>query len=134
MQRPQAIAVVLIIAAAAGLWAFWRPATTPTALGCPDGGVWQEGADGVASCQPGRELRAGRALTLRQKFDCNTASEGDLALVPGIGRHVARELVSARDGGFTSWEQIDGVPGMGEARVLALQAACEIRLGDGGVW
>ena len=134
MSRPRAIAVVLALALAVGLVAAWRwPAARPS-LECPDAGPLMLGADGVASCAPGAALPAGQALTLKQKFDCNTATEADFALVPGIGSSLAKELVAARDGGFVSWDQVDAVSGVGETRLIALQAACDLKLGDAGVW
>jgi hypothetical protein len=134
MSRPQAIAVVLAFAGLVGLFAAWRAPLGSPSLTCPDGGRLQLGPEGVASCLPGLPLPAGQALTLHQKFDCNTATEADFALVPGVGPSLARELVSARDGGFASWSDIDAVRGVGETRLIALQAACEIRVRDGGVW
>jgi competence protein ComEA len=134
MSRPQAIVVVLAAAGLLGLIAAWRAPLRSTSLDCPDGGALQLGADGVVSCSPGSPLPAGQALTLHQKFDCNTATEADFALVPGVGPSLARALVAARDGGFTSWSEIDAVSGVGETRLISLQAACEIRVMDGGVW
>jgi DNA uptake protein ComE-like DNA-binding protein len=130
VNRNRAIAVVLAAAGALGFFAWRRAPVAPVALDC-DGGVPRVGADGVVACS-GAELPPGQALTLKQKFDCNTASEADLALV--VGADAARKLFAARDAGFSSWEQIDAVAGMGGERLLRLQAACEIRLGDGGVW
>lgn len=133
MDRPRAIAVVLVIAAALGLFAWWRPSAPPTPITCPEGRPLRVGDDGVATCGPGVEPTPAKSLTLRQKFDCNTATERDFARVPGIGGHVAQSLVKARGAGFTSWEQIDAVPGVGDARLATLQAACEIRSVDAGV-
>src|SRR3990167_2031198 len=134
MSRPQAISVVLALAGAIGLLAVWRWPVSSPSLSCADGGPVQLGADGVASCLPGAPLPAGQALTLRQKFDCNTATEADLALVPGVGPSLARALVAARDGGFIDWDQIDAVSGVGPTRLIALQSACDIRVVDAGVW
>lgn len=134
MSRPRAIAVVLALAGLLGLIAVGRWPVASPSLECPDGGPVQLGPDGVASCAPGAPLPAGQALTLKQKFDCNTATEADFALVPGVGPSLAHELVAARDGGFVSWDQIDAVSGVGETRLIALQAACDIRVMDAGVW
>jgi competence protein ComEA len=131
--RPRAIAVVVALAAALGAFGLWRPAPAAAPDTCPDGGARRLDADGVARCGPGAELPPGQALTLGATFDCNAASEAELALVPGVGAAVARALVAARDGGFTSWEQVDAVPGVGPARLLALQAACELRWVDAGL-
>lgn len=127
MSRPTAIAVVLLLAGVAGIVAWWRVAPAP-GTSCPDGGVFTLGADGVARCDEGAPLPAGQALTLKQKFDCNTATADELALVPGLGASVAAALLAARpDGGFTSWDELDAVPGVGPARLIALQAACELK-------
>lgn len=134
MSRPRAIAVVLALAGLVGLVAAWRWPVPAPALACPDGGPVQLGADGVASCAKGAALPAGQALTLGQKFDCNTATEEDLALVPGIGAALAHQIVVARDGGAVDWAQLDAVPGVGVTRLKALQAACDIHVGDAGVW
>jgi competence protein ComEA len=134
MSRPQAIAVVLALALALGLVSLSRRPAAGSPGACPDGGPLMLSADGVASCAPGAPLPAGQALTLKQKFDCNTATEADFALVPGIGPSLAKELVAARDGGFVTWDQIDAVSGVGATRLIALQAACDIRVGDAGVW
>lgn len=134
MSRPRAIAVMLALAGLLGLAAVWRWPVPSVALACPDGGAVQLGADGVASCEPGGPLPAGQALTLGQKFDCNTATQAELALVPNIGASLAHALIAARDAGFVDWGQIDAVPGVGATRLKALQAACDIRVGDAGVW
>lgn len=130
MNRNRAIAVVLAAAGALGFFAWVRAPRADDVLAC-DGGGPRVGADGVIACD-GAPLPPGQALTLHQKFDCNTASEAELALV--VGAEAARKLSAARDAGFSSWEQIDAVAGMGGERLTRLQAACEIRLGDGGVW
>lgn len=134
MNRPRAIAVVIAAAGVLGLIAAWRPAPDVPSLACPDGGELRLGADGVATCGEGAPLPAGQALTLGQRFDCNTATEADFALVPGVGPALAAQIVAARDGGFTSWEQIDAVEGVGPSRLNALQAACDIRVADAGLW
>lgn len=134
MNRPQAVAAVLLVAGALGLFAWWRAPSLHRDLDCPDGGLVHLGADGVATCGAGAALPAGQALTLKQKFDCNTATAEDFALVPGIGLSLATELVAARDAGFRDWEEVDAVPGVGQARLIALQSACDIRSADAGVW
>lgn len=134
MGRPQAIAVVLAAAGLVGLFVAWRPSAGGSALACADGGQVALGPDGVARCAPGAPLPAGQALTLKQRFDCNTATEAELALVPGVGPALAHELVVARGSGFQTWAQVDAVNGVGAARLNALQAACDIRETDAGVW
>ncbi|PZR07112.1 MAG: competence protein ComE [Archangium gephyra] len=134
MHRSRAIVIVVAMAAIVGAFAWWRPSAPAAPTRCPDGAPLRLGADGVATCGAGAPMPPAKSLTLRQKFDCNTATERELAMIPGVGPHVANELVKARGTGFTSWEQIDAVPGVGDQRLLTLQAACEIRLVDSGVW
>jgi competence protein ComEA len=135
MTRPAAIAVVLLVAGIAGVIAWWRVEPPPFPALCPDGGPFVLGADGVARCGEGAPLPPGQALTLGQKFDCNRATAADFALLPGFGSQVAADLVGARpDGGFTSWDEIDAVTGIGPARLNSLQAACELSVRDAGVW
>lgn len=132
MGRQRAIVAVLILAALGGAVAWWRAPPPPPGVPCPEGAV-ALGADGVARCGAGRALPAGQALTLGQKFDCNAATEAELALVPGVGAAVARAIVEARGPGFRDWAQVDAVPGVGETRLQALQAACELRVADAGL-
>lgn len=134
MTRPQALAVLLGVLAVGALLAWWRLPRAEPSLSCPDGGVRGLGADGVARCGAGDPLPAGPSMALGQKFDCNAASAAELSLVEGIGPALAQELVARRDGGFHSWDEIDAVPGMGPARLSALQAVCDIQVGDAGVW
>lgn len=134
MPRTRAIALVFGVAVlAAAALSLWWPRSTPT-LDCPADQVHLD-ADGVAICGQGRALPVGQALTVGQKFDLNAASAAELALVPGVTREVAEAIVVARvDGGaFTNWDQIDAVPGVGHARLLALQEVAEIALRDAGL-
>lgn len=133
MRRTRAIALVLLAAGGLGLVAAWPKSLASVSLDC-DGGLPMLGADGVVGCHQGTALPAGQALTLRRKFDCNAASEADFALVPGVGAAVAKALVEARGTGFSGWNEVDAVPGVGGARLTALQAACDIRWDDAGVW
>ena len=134
MNRQSAIAVVLLLAGAGGFFAWYRAPVASTSLDC-DGGVVRLGPDGVARCGPGAELPPGQAMTVGQRFDCNTATAEDLALVAGLGKATAAEIVARRpDGGFTNWDELDRIPGVGSARLIALQAVCELRAADGGVW
>ncbi len=82
------------------------------------GGTW------VATCGgpgAGQTLTGGAALTLGAKLDLNRASADELVLVPGIGPSLARTLVQARGGGFSSWEDVDEVKGIGPAKLHSLQ-------------
>ena len=134
MNRVQALALVLALFLVGGLVAWLRLPPAQVAPTCPDGGVRTTGPDGVTRCGPGEPLRAGAAMAVGQKFDCNQATAAELAQVDGIGLALAEQLVAARDAGFTSWDEIDALPGVGPARLSALQAACDIRVSDAGVW
>ncbi|XXF81051.1 helix-hairpin-helix domain-containing protein [Myxococcaceae bacterium GXIMD 01537] len=60
--------------------------------------------------------------------DLNTASEDELARLPGVGRSLARKLVEARQarGGFERWEDVDAVDGVGPARLDALRTVTHL--------
>jgi len=125
--QQRALAVVLLAALALAVAAWWRwPAAQP-ALDCPNGQVTLD-PQGVAHCGPGAPLPAGQALTVGQPLDLNAVSEADLALLPGVGPELAKALVDERQrlGGFTSWDQVDAVPGVGPARLGTLQRACAL--------
>ncbi|WP_223738033.1 helix-hairpin-helix domain-containing protein [Corallococcus interemptor] len=95
-------------------------------------------AAGLATCGPGTVPTGAQALALGLKLDLNAASESELALVPGVGRDLARKLVSAREeqGRFSSWEDVDAVPGVGAAKLQTLRAATVLDAAPapGGVW
>lgn len=61
-------------------------------------------------------------------LDLNTATEQELARIPGVSRALAHRLVEARQsrGSFTSWDEVDAVPGVGAARLETLRAAAHI--------
>lgn len=61
-------------------------------------------------------------------LDLNTATEEELARIPGVGRSLARKLVEARQarGAFTSWDDVDAVSGVGPAKLETLQAATRL--------
>ena len=63
------------------------------------------------------------------KLDLNQASADDLSQVPGVGPALGKALVAERKklGRFSSWEQVDAVSGVGEAKLESLKKAAEIR-------
>ncbi|MCI0569612.1 MAG: helix-hairpin-helix domain-containing protein [Myxococcaceae bacterium] len=109
------------------------PSSTPT-LPCAPGEVRVD-ARGVASCPRAGDTDAGVALPaaallgLGGRLDLNRATEAELGLLPGVGPSLARELIEARvrTGGFSRWEDVDAVPGVGPARLATLRAHAEIR-------
>jgi competence protein ComEA len=118
------LGVVLVGGAVLALrWPSQKPA-----LDCPAAEVHLD-EQGVAHCGPGRPLPAGQALSAGGKLDLNKASADDLALVSGIGPALAKALVDERTrlGKFSSWDEVDAVPGVGEVKLAALKNATEIR-------
>lgn len=72
----------------------------------------------------GRPAPAGALLALGGKLDLNRATAEELALLPGVGRSLARALVRERDalgGAFPDWGHVDTVRGVGEAKLAMLQ-------------
>ncbi|MCY1047645.1 helix-hairpin-helix domain-containing protein [Corallococcus sp. bb12-1] len=106
-------------------------------LDCPPEAVRLDPA-GLATCGPGTVPTGARALALGLKLDLNSASEAELALLPGVGRDLARRLVMAREeqGRFTNWDDVDAVPGVGDAKLQTLRAATvlESAAANGSVW
>ncbi|MBO9533733.1 MAG: ComEA family DNA-binding protein [Solirubrobacteraceae bacterium] len=62
------------------------------------------------------------------KLNANTASAEQLDALDGIGPAMAAAIIALRTklGGFTRLEQLDDVPGVGEARLASLQAQLEL--------
>ncbi len=133
MNRTGWLAVVALGALGAGAVATWAWPSPDPALDCRVEDVrWVvRGGVQVAACAPSEDAGAapaGAALTVGVKLDLNRATEEQLAMVPGVGRSLARKLVDARRqrGRFGSWEQVDEVKGVGPATLAALQALTEI--------
>jgi competence protein ComEA len=136
MNRTGALAAATLGLVALGALArVWWPGSAP-ALDCEPSAVRLR--DGVAVCGEGAPPSGAQALALGLKLDLNTVSEEELARLPGVGRSLARKLVEAREarGRFSSWEEVDAVPGVGGARLETLRAATELREAPppGGVW
>lgn len=131
MEAPNRTAVLAaaLLALGAASVAVWSFSTRPgPALDCPPGQVRLD-AQGVATCGPGAEPGAAQKLALGARLSLNRASADELAAIDGVGPALARAIVEARaqrDGGFTSWEELDGVAGVGPARLAALQAAATL--------
>ncbi len=136
MNRTGSLAAATLGLMALGGVARWGwPSSTP-ALDCEPSAVRIR--DGVAVCGEGAPPTGAQALALGMKLDLNTASEEELARLPGVGRSLARKLVEAREaqGSFSSWEEVDAVSGVGAARLETLRAATELRQApsSGPVW
>lgn len=127
--RRAGVALLLLASVTAGALLSMRWPSQRPALDCDPSAVHLDDA-GVAHCGPGRPLSARQVLTAGGKLDVNRASAEELAVIPGVGPKLAQAIVGARarlDGGFTNWDEIDRVSGVGEARLDALKAAAEIR-------
>jgi competence protein ComEA len=133
--RTHWLGVVVIAGAALGLGVFAAWPSQRPALDCPPGQVHLDPA-GLAHCGPGSALPAAQALAVGQKLDLNAASAEDLAAIPGLGREAATALVEARNrlGPFRNWDAVDAVPGIGPARLEALQKMSEFPVWDAGAW
>jgi competence ComEA-like helix-hairpin-helix protein len=101
-------------------------------------GLWQRRSSGSRSDGDGRcaadEVRVdGRCVNRRiaggGRIDLNTASVEELATIPGLGPELASAIIAARNklGSFTSFDQLDAVPGIGPAKLKALQEHSIIR-------
>lgn len=126
--RRAGVAVLLAGVIAAGLLLAQRWPRSEATLDCAPADVHLDDA-GIARCAPGRPLSASQVLTAGGKIDLNRATEDDLAVVPGVGPKLAKALVDerARLGGFKSWDEVDRVFGVGDAKLDALKATAEIR-------
>ena len=136
MSRTGALAAAALGLMALGGVVRWRWPSSAPALNCAPAAV--RFRDGVAVCGEGAPPTGAQALALGLKLDLNSASEEELARVPGVGRSLARKLVEAREahGRFSSWAQVDAVSGVGTAKLETLQAATELRdaASSGPLW
>ena len=126
--RIAGVAVLLAAVTVAGVLVAQRWPSQAPQLDCDPSQVHLDDA-GIARCGPGSPLSARQVLTAGGKLDLNRASAEDLAVVPGVGKALARALVDERSrlGGFKSWDEVDRVSGVGDAKLEALKATAEIR-------
>jgi competence protein ComEA len=127
------LALVLFAILGAGTVAALRGPSSEDALACAPSDVrWVDGGTrSLARCAPGApagEVPAAQAMTVGVKLDLNRMTEADLALVPGIGRSLARAIVEERKrlGRFHTWDEVDGVRGVGRAKVEVLQSLTKL--------
>jgi competence protein ComEA len=97
-------------------------------------GLWKgRGSMGPSSCPPGEVRVDGHCVANRiaqgGKVDLNVASLDEIAQIPGVGPSLAQAIVSERNrlGKFESFAQLDKVPGIGTARLQALEAYAVVR-------
>jgi competence protein ComEA len=132
--RTGSLVVILFAIIGAAVVSALRGRSSHDALDCAPSEIrWVDGGTSlIAKCMPGAppgEVPAAQAIAAGVKLDLNRMSEADLALVPGIGGALARAIVEERKrlGAFRSWDEVDGVRGVGRAKVEVLQALTEIR-------
>lgn len=136
MTRDGWLVVAAVILLAVGLVSYWRWPSRAPALDCAPERVVLDDA-GVARCaEPGNgPLPAGQALTVGQRVPFAKLSADDLAILPGIGPQLAAEIIKVRDEkhGFCSWDEVDAIDGVGEARLETLRQLAEIPFCDAGL-
>ncbi|NMO22891.1 helix-hairpin-helix domain-containing protein [Pyxidicoccus fallax] len=122
--RTAALAAVALGLMGVGAVARLQWPDSAPALDCAPEAV-RIGPEGIATCGEGLPPAGAQALALGRRLDLNTATAEELALLPGVGPSLARRLVEVREdsGGFTSWDDVDAVPGVGSAKLQTLQAA-----------
>jgi len=56
--------------------------------------------------------------------ELNAATWWELKAIPGISENLAKQIIVERDkrGGFKTFEELDGIPGIGEKRLEAIRA------------
>ncbi|WIG97042.1 helix-hairpin-helix domain-containing protein [Myxococcus sp. SDU36] len=125
--RTAALAAVALGVLSVGVVARLRWPDAAPALDCAAASV-RIRPDGVAVCGDGAVPTGAQALALGRPLDLNSATEEELALLPGVGRSLARSLVEAREeqGGFKSWADVDAVRGVGAAKLQTLRAAAAL--------
>lgn len=84
---------------------------------------------GGAAQAPSVDTHGDRAWLSGRKIDLNRADARSLARISGIGPALAARIVAARTergGAFTSWDQVDGVAGIGPKLQARIEELCEI--------
>ena len=117
-------AVLLVVSLARYGWDARRPPATALAAG-PD--------DGPALLAQSRRLHAddqarARPLGAGEKLDVNQASDVELDRLPGVGPAAAKAIVAARDrsGGFSSYDDLLAVPGIGPGALARMRPHLEL--------
>ena len=133
--RTGALALFLLGVVAVVTLAAVHSPDSENALPCPASDVrwvrsgWRNGllAVCVSSIEAGTTIVPGppaQALTVGLKLDLNVVGEAELALLPGVGRSLARAIVEERRrlGKFRSWDDVERVRGVGPAKAEVLHA------------
>jgi len=94
----------------------------------PPSPPFNKGGDGGIKIKIGR-MEARKLLIFSIPLDLNRVSAEDLALIPGIGESLAREIVAYRESrkGFRSVEELKNVKGIGEKKFQSFKAYLTVR-------
>ncbi len=115
---PQQQSLVELVKAAGGLkrGKFNQSATFPT-VSSSKKIVFSADASNFAHWEI-RELDAAARVNFFMPIQVNTASAGDLTLIPGIGPRIAESIVDYREqhNGIRSLEDLSAIPGIGEKK------------------
>jgi competence ComEA-like helix-hairpin-helix protein len=134
-RKAEALGLSLFLAAAAALaWialltASAVPEKRPAKLGCVMGNrgpvLVETGDQGESGGQCPDRVR----YIAGERININTASAGDLDLLPGIGPQTAQSIIASREkeGGFRSKEQVARVPGLSEQARISLETWAEVK-------
>ena len=126
-------AMIIAVTAGIGLWSA-RPPKGERAMPCDFSARRGDALDcgrGVRPLEAAKGVRplGARAWLLGQPLDLNRARVGDVALLPGIGRRRARDIVATarRRGGFRRIAEVDAVSGVGPKTVARLRRFVTVR-------
>ena len=74
-------------------------------------------------------LAVPEALPLNYKLDINQCGYFDIEKLPGIGSALAENIIAFRDsiGGFSNFEELDKIKGIGPAKLAMLKERIEIK-------
>lgn len=135
MNRVRWSVVVVMATLLGGVISWWRWPSSEPALPCDSSLVGLDEA-GLARCHALRPLPSAQALTIGQKLDLNRCTVEALARVPGVGLMVATRIIDARSalGHFSTWDEVDAVPGVGASRLETLKQSVQLSQIDAGLW
>ncbi len=128
---PSRLALALLLFAVLGSAGLRPWLERPAARGCAPAGFGEPPRHWLGCATDGgprRALAPDERLVLGLPIDPNTASARELAVVPGLGRHLAEEVVAdrARGGPFRSVNELERVRGIGPRRLSRARSALAI--------
>jgi competence protein ComEA len=118
----QAAAIALAIAGAFALASSWA-SSRPIASSDPKPADVAVGQTSDRTFEPSRQPR------VRATININTATQGELEALPGIGPSIAQRIIQQREskGPFTSIEDLDKVRGIGPVTIERLRPYVSVR-------